>query len=629
MAFLAPLAAGAGTVGATAGAAALAKAGVAASASGALGAGITAGTALGGGAMAAMPALSYAGANLAAPGILGALPSAVAPTAGIFAKAAPALGGLSSFTPAAPGIFAKASPALGGLSSFAPTATKAAPGLFQTAGMSPLGGMQSVLPSVSQVAPNVLGQNQVLAEFSRQGLGQNLTQLGPKLAGRADSLAFKPVAEAPYLNTFTEGAALPNVTSNLPAATYGNVAGGPAIPNVTSGLPVSTTQVPLVPGSVTPIERGANFLQNFKNLVKNPSLQGAKDYLEEHPYASAGAAYMAYNALQPKPKQPVQDKGMIRPYEFAYNPNMAAYATSPTTDSREQLYFDPTFTALEPVKAAEGGIMGLAVGGPVETMSAMNAVGSNMMYPQAQLQTPLYSNPLVQRPEAVNVLSPSGEPAVGAYSGEQKFASGGDTKEPKMEGEYKYSYDPKTFTMTQLSAPRYADTTNKNLPALYTGPKTAGGIAPPVGGPGIAALMPQRQMAPLNIPAYQTPEERLGLTEFYPMMNRRLAEQAGYAAGGGVSDLGGYSDGGRLLKGPGDGVSDSIPAVIGNRQPARLADGEFVIPARIVSELGNGSTEAGARKLYAMMDRVQKARGKTVGKNKIAANTKADKHLPA
>jgi hypothetical protein len=141
--------------------------------------------------------------------------------------------------------------------------------------------------------------------------------------------------------------------------------------------------------------------------------------------------------------------------------------------------------------------------------------------------------------------------------------------------------------------------------------------------------MPQRQVAPLNIPAYQTPEERLGLTEFYPMMNRRLAEQAGYAAGGGVSDLGGYSDGGRLLKGPGDGVSDSIPAVIGNRQPARLADGEFVIPARIVSELGNGSTEAGARKLYAMMDRVQKARRKTVGKNKVAANTKADRHLPA
>lgn len=100
-------------------------------------------------------------------------------------------------------------------------------------------------------------------------------------------------------------------------------------------------------------------------------------------------------------------------------------------------------------------------------------------------------------------------------------------------------------------------------------------------------------------------------------------------ATGGLSDLGGYSDGGRLLRGPGDGVSDSIPAVIGKKQPARLADGEFVVPARIVSELGNGSTEAGARKLYAMMDRVQKARGKTVGKGRVAKNTRADTYLPA
>ena len=105
----------------------------------------------------------------------------------------------------------------------------------------------------------------------------------------------------------------------------------------------------------------------------------------------------------------------------------------------------------------------------------------------------------------------------------------------------------------------------------------------------------------------------------------------GALAGGGQAgyNLGGYSDGGRLLRGPGDGVSDSIPATIGDKQPARLADGEFVVPARIVSELGNGSTEAGARKLYAMMDRVQKARGKTTGKNRVAANTRSEKFLPA
>ena len=94
-------------------------------------------------------------------------------------------------------------------------------------------------------------------------------------------------------------------------------------------------------------------------------------------------------------------------------------------------------------------------------------------------------------------------------------------------------------------------------------------------------------------------------------------------------NLGGYSDGGRLLRGPGDGVSDSIPATIGHKQPARLADGEFVVPARIVSELGNGSTEAGARKLYAMLDRIQNARSKSIGKSKGSIDSKADKHLPA
>ena len=114
------------------------------------------------------------------------------------------------------------------------------------------------------------------------------------------------------------------------------------------------------------------------------------------------------------------------------------------------------------------------------------------------------------------------------------------------------------------------------------------------------------------------------------MMGYAMGGMPMYSVGGGLGSLGSYSDGGRLLRGPGDGVSDSIPATIGRKQqPARLADGEFVVPARIVSELGNGSTEAGAKKLYAMMDRVQRARGKTTGKNKVAANSRADKYLPA
>lgn len=104
----------------------------------------------------------------------------------------------------------------------------------------------------------------------------------------------------------------------------------------------------------------------------------------------------------------------------------------------------------------------------------------------------------------------------------------------------------------------------------------------------------------------------------------------GHYAQGGLGSLGGYSDGGRLLRGPGDGVSDSIPASIGRgRQPARLADGEFVVPARIVSELGNGSTEAGARALYKMMARIQANRRKTTGKNSVAVDSKSHKYLPA
>jgi hypothetical protein len=120
-----------------------------------------------------------------------------------------------------------------------------------------------------------------------------------------------------------------------------------------------------------------------------------------------------------------------------------------------------------------------------------------------------------------------------------------------------------------------------------------------------------------------TPEEQA-------LLSNAQSQSKPLASGGMTSyNLGGYSDGGRLLKGPGDGVSDSIPATIGDRQPARLADGEFVVPARIVSELGNGSTDAGARKLYAMMERIQRARRKTVGKNKVAVKSGADKLLPA
>jgi len=152
------------------------------------------------------------------------------------------------------------------------------------------------------------------------------------------------------------------------------------------------------------------------------------------------------------------------------------------------------------------------------------------------------------------------------------------------------------------------------------------------GSGGVTYFSPMQYLTPAQVAAQataQTPAQTAPVTPtdtgIAAIPTETVVEPTGLAMGG-IANLGSYSDGGRLLRGPGDGVSDSIPATIGKGQPARLADGEFVIPARIVSELGNGSTEAGARKLYAMMDRIKKARSKA--KN-IAADTKSDKHLPA
>lgn len=97
-------------------------------------------------------------------------------------------------------------------------------------------------------------------------------------------------------------------------------------------------------------------------------------------------------------------------------------------------------------------------------------------------------------------------------------------------------------------------------------------------------------------------------------------------AEGGIAALGRYSDGGQLTRGPGDGMSDNIPAQIGQSQPAKLADGEFVVPADVVSHLGNGSTDAGARQLYNMMDKVRTAR---TGNSRQGREINPGKFMPA
>jgi hypothetical protein len=106
--------------------------------------------------------------------------------------------------------------------------------------------------------------------------------------------------------------------------------------------------------------------------------------------------------------------------------------------------------------------------------------------------------------------------------------------------------------------------------------------------------------------------------------SRAKAADTFYAMGGPIAFAKGGHQG--YLDGAGDGMSDSIPATIEGKQPARLADGEFVIPADVVSHIGNGSSKAGSKQLYAMLDRIRKAR---TGHTKQGKQIKPHKYMPA
>jgi len=165
---------------------------------------------------------------------------------------------------------------------------------------------------------------------------------------------------------------------------------------------------------------------------------------------------------------------------------------------------------------------------------------------------------------------------------------------------------------------------NGGLMSMAAGGYAVGGGLGSLAKGGVAELPDNAFVVPARITSeIGNGSTNAGAQKLFAMEQRLLGKNARPV------NLGRYSGGGNLVRGKGDGVSDSVPATIGGRQPARIADGEVVISSEAVKALGKGSAEAGARKLYAMMDRVQKARGKTTGKNRVAANTRSDKYLPA
>lgn len=214
---------------------------------------------------------------------------------------------------------------------------------------------------------------------------------------------------------------------------------------------------------------------------------------------------------------------------------------------------------------------------------------------------------------------------------------------------------PGVNTLMPGTTPSLTDAFSQNVSSLGSGLKTLvspGGIdafTQAAGGPGKALFQAGSVAAPLLSEAFAPPpaqESSFDLGPFTPIseLRRRNEEQMGYAEGGiaALNPMRGQLDArtslpeynepfsnfkkGGYLDGPGDGMSDSIPATIEGKQLARLADGEFVVPADVVSHLGNGSTKAGAKRLYAMMAKVRKAR---TGTTKQGKQIKAEKYLPA
>jgi hypothetical protein len=456
--------------------------------------------------------------------------------------------------------------------------------------------LPGILPEATGILPETLGGAQgimqgaapALEATTQAGLAQTAAMPVDQVAAAGQNLA--PVSATPTAPT----PAAPAPTQPLPPAGQDVTAAG-----------VNNSQFTNVAKSPYELE-GMKMSTEFGGATTNanPMKNGfdiAMEYAQKNPLQVASGLYGAQKlgilgdenaGGQPKEKY----KSSFDNKNFNPSSPFNQYAAAPNFHSKTY---------------AEGGNVGA-----VEAMSNMNAVGNNSMYPMANIPRLDYANPMQQRPISQNMMTMGGDVPTDPYTGEQKFSRGGTAEE-------------------QISAYR-RQLAKEEADRKAQGEALMEHAGAKVKGPGIFNYtMEQNTGRPdeTAMSMFKGAAKRAGV-KVAEMPKANIPQDFTYAAanGGIMHGLGGYSDyaaGGRLLKGPGDGVSDSIPAVIGNKQPARLADGEFVVPARIVSELGNGSTEAGARQLYAMMERIQKGRRKSVGKGKVAVDSKSKKHLPA
>jgi hypothetical protein len=383
--------------------------------------------------------------------------------------------------------------------------------------------------------------------------------------------------------------------------------------------------LPSTPSPLTPPPSDGEFMQGFNQFVDN------------HPFLTGAGIYGVASAtgmLDQKPQTFGQTSKtpFNNPYHFSSN----FQGSHP--DPR---VYKPSYAGYVGSGYAGGGITqaapptpGLMDGGD---SGNVNFMGKDM-YPMSQQDTAHYATPS-QMPTSAQQTMASYEPSTNPLTGEPiaQMASGG------IAGYYRGDLATSTggrgdvYGATQRFLDMYDPASKYTPPAdaahpdvgIFndTNPSTRDKSALD------AATIRQNAIAKkaqVNTGTkYAKPTVTIGQVSVQPQQQDDGSSDQVLAASGGIMgyNLGGYAAGGnpRLLRGPGDGMSDDIPATIGNRQPARLADGEFVVPADVVSGLGNGSTEAGAKKLHQMMDKVRMDR---TGKKKQAPAIKAGKYVP-
>jgi len=360
---------------------------------------------------------------------------------------------------------------------------------------------------------------------------------------------------------------------------------------------------PGVPGAVT----AGNVATGLKTV--GTSLPAAGSFLGSN-VGTLGSAALPFLVADQQ-----QGAGPAGYQSDEYDERLRKYKLSPNYQAYEAPRPNPYYQAQY---AAEGGIMKLqGGGGPVERMSMMNTAMSPQggLYPMGMIDKTQYATP-TQRPVSAELVTDApayerSNPMLMAEGGIARYRSKGQVNVLQdyldRQGQQQISPLPESVGVPRTGIFRDTDVDTARKDALTAAMIRLGKASKGAG------------IKPMTLP--KTSIKGLG------DISGATQDTTEAAAGGTMRyNLGGYSDGGRMLKGPGDGMSDSIPATIAGKQPARLADGEFVVPADVVSHLGNGSTDAGAKKLYGMMDKIRKAR---TGKKKQAPAVKASRYMPA